>query len=169
MKITGSITGHRIEALFHEKIHLYRDLLDVLKQEAESITAINVDALWKISDKKHRIASKIEDVRRMILDQLTKASIPHDMDTTTFQTVKILSLLPKEIGEPLGKAQVTLVSLKKDIQSRLVENKRFVGEYLAVLDELIGIITDAGNPEPIYGKRQRPEKSTTNLFFRREV
>ena len=78
----------------------------------------------------------------MILDQLTKVSIPHDMDTTTFQTAKILSLLPKEIGEPLGKAQVTLVSLKKDIQSRLVENKRFVGEYLAVLDELIGIISD---------------------------
>ena len=43
MKMTGS----KIETLFHEKILLYRDLLDVLKQEAESITAINVEACPK--------------------------------------------------------------------------------------------------------------------------
>jgi hypothetical protein len=165
MKMIGS----KIETLFHEKILLYRDLLECLKQEAESITAINVEALWKISDKKQRIASKIEGVRGMILDQMAEASIHHDMDTTTFQTAKILSLLPKEIREPLGMAQLTLVALKNDIQNRLDENKRFLGEYLAVLDELIGIITDAGNPEPIYKKRPCPEKSTANLILHREV
>ena len=165
MKIPGST----IETLYHKKILLYQDLLDVLNQEKESIKEIDVDILWKISDEKQKITSKIECVRQKILDELTKISIPHGMDISTFQTAKILSLLPNKITERLRKAHVTLVSLKTEVQVRLDENKHFVGEYLAVLDELIGIITDAGDSKPIYGKSRYPEKMTTNLFLHREV
>ncbi|MBW1698327.1 MAG: flagellar export chaperone FlgN [Deltaproteobacteria bacterium] len=161
--------GSTIETLFHEKILLYRDLLETLKQEKESIFKIDVDALWRISDKKQRIASEIEGVRRKILDQLAKASIPHGMDVTTFQVGKILSVLPDTLSQRLRKAHVTLVSLKNEVQNRLEENKGYVGEYLSVLDELIGIITDAGTPKPVYGKNRCPEALTTNLFLHKEV
>ncbi|MBW1960460.1 MAG: flagellar export chaperone FlgN [Deltaproteobacteria bacterium] len=161
--------GSTIETLFHEKILLYRDLLETLKQEKESIFKIDVDALWRISDKKQRIASEIKGARQKILDELTKASIPHGMDIATFQAGEILSVVPSTLSQRLRKVHVILVSLKNEIQNRLEENKEYVGEYLSVLDELIGIITDAGTPKPVYGKNRCPEALTTNLFIHREV
>ena len=165
MKIQGS----KIEKIFHKKILLYQDLLDVLNQERDSIKDIDVDTLWKISDEKREITSKIEVLRQEIFDELTRLSIPHGMDISTFKTAEILSLLPNDIVERLRKAHLALVSLKAEVQMRLGENKRFVGEYLSVLDELIGIITDAGEPKPTYGKSRCPEKLTTHLFLHREV
>ena len=62
--------GLTIETLFHEKILLYGDLLDVLEQEKKSITEIDIEGLWEISEKKQQIASKIEDIRKKIVHTL---------------------------------------------------------------------------------------------------
>jgi hypothetical protein len=164
-----NVPGLTIEALFHEKILLYRDLIEILKREKESIVNIDVDALWKISDKKQRIASNLEGIRRKILDRLTEASLPHDMDTVTFQTGKILSLLPIDMRNRIRQAHVTLVSLENDARKRLEENSAFVGEYLAVLDELIGIVTDTGSPKPVYGKSRCPQRTAANLLVHRKA
>jgi len=51
----------------------------------------------------------------------------------------------------------------------LSENKRFVGEYLNVLDELIGVITDSGNPGEIYGKDRCSGRLSSQLLLHREV
>ena len=159
----------KIETLFHDKILLYNDLLEVLDWEKKSILNLDVDALWKISDQKKKLSIKIEAVRQSILNVLTDASIPHDMDLVSFQTSKVLGMMPEPIRERLGKAHVTLVSLKNEIRGRLEENKRFVGEYLDVLDELIGIITGNGSTGPIYGRRPHPEKFNTNLLLHKAV
>ena len=161
--------GSSIERLFHEKILLYQDLLDVLEQEKKAIMDIDLDALWKISDKKQKTALKLEAVRSNILDTLTRASISHDMDAASFQPSKILPLLPEKTAERLQKVNVTLVALKNDIQGLLTENKRFVGEYLGVLDELIGIITNVEHSKPVYGKNTHPQNMATNVFLHREV
>lgn len=158
-----------MEALFHKKIMLYGDLSDILKQEKKSIMEIDIDSLWKISEEKQKIASDIDGVRRSILDALTEASIPHDMDVASFQISRILAVLPKGIGERLNKAYVTLLALKDEVQGFLEENKRFVREYLEVLDDLIGIITDVGGPEPVYDKSRYPVKTATNLLLHQEV
>ena len=44
-----------------------------------------------------------------------------------------------------------------------------MGEYLSVLDELIGIITDSASQKPVYGKDRHPAKTGTNLLLHREV
>ena len=58
--------GLTIETLFHEKILLYGELLDVLEQEKKSITEIDIESLWEISEKKQQIALRIENIRKMI-------------------------------------------------------------------------------------------------------
>ena len=163
------IQGLKIENMYHKKILLYQDLLDVLNQERQSIKEIDVDMLWKVSDKKQEITNKIGDLRQTILDEITGFSTSHGMDISTFKTAEILSLLPNDLADRLRKAHLTLVSLKAEVKMRLDENKKSVGEYLEVLDELIGIITDAGEPKPLYGKTRCPEKMTTHLFLHREV
>jgi len=165
MKMAGS----NIASLFYEKIRLYRDLLDVLDQEKKSIIAIDLDGLWRISDQKKKIAENIAAVRRRMMDLLRTAGMGDDMDTPTFQTSTILSLVPDGVREPVRKCQITLVALKNEIRLRLEENKRYVGEYLTVLDDLIGVITGAASPKPIYGRRRVPEKAPAYLFLNREV
>ena len=163
------LPGLTIENLLHEKVLLYRDLLDILEQEKKSIQEIDIDSLWKISRRKQEIASEIETARGKILDALKHASISHDMDMESFEIPKILAALPEDVNERLRKVNVTLLSIKDDIQGLLRENKQFVGEYLNVLDELIGIITDSGSREPVYGRDRHPAKTGANLLLHREV
>ena len=161
--------GLTIETLFHEKILLYRDLLDVLEQEKKSITEIDIEGLWEISEKKQQIASKIEDIRKKIIHTLKDASPSPDVDEDKFEISRILSVVPSEIAERLKKVHVTLVSLKNNIQVLLSENKRFVGDYLNVLDDLIGVITDSGSPGEIYGKDRCSGRLNSQLLLHREV
>jgi len=161
--------GLTIETQFHEKILLYRDLLDVLEQEKKSITEIDIESLWEISEKKQRIASKIENIRKKIVHTLKDSSPSPDVDEDRFELSRIMSVVPSEIAERLKKAHVTLVSLKNNIQVLLSENKRFVGEYLNVLDELIGIITDSGKPNQVYGKDRYAGRLAAPMFLHREV
>ena len=165
--------GLTIKTLFHEKIMLYRDLLDVLELEKKSITEIDIESLWEISNRKQQIASKIETIRNKILHSLKDAPASFDMHENDlndpYDISKILSVVPSEIAQGLKQAHLTLISLKNDVQVFLSENKRFVGEYLSVLDELIGIITDSGNPGEVYGKDRYSGKLNANLILHREV
>lgn len=161
--------GLTIETLFHEKILLYRDLLDILEQEKKSITEIEIEQLWEISEKKKKIASQIENTNQKIIDTLKEASLPLDADEDQFDVSQILAAVPTEVSERLRKAHMTLISMKNDVQAVLSANKRYVGEYLSVLDELIGIITDSGKPNQVYGKDRYAGRLAAPLLLHREV
>ena len=161
--------GLSIETLFQEKILLYRDLLDVLEQEKKSITEIDIEDLWEISEKKQQIAAKIENIRKETVHILRSANPSLTSENDEFEISQILSVVSPETAERLKKSHVTLISLKDRIQVLLSQNKRFVGEYLNVLDELIGIITDTGNSGEIYGKNRYSGKFDSHLLLHREV
>ena len=162
-------SGLTIQSLYQEKIVLYQDLLDALEMERKSIIDIDVDALWKISEQKGRIARKIEKKQQQILEQLEDLPVQYGMDISSLDAQKILDLLPKEIKVRLRKVRVTLGTLEKEIRVRLKENKGYVGEYLTVLDEIIGVVTDTGKQNPVYNRGRRAGKPATHLFLHREV
>ena len=161
--------GLTIETLFHEKILLYGELLDVLEQEKKSITEIDIESLWRISERKQQLASKIDGIRKKIIRTLKDAAPSSEVNEDRFEISQILPMVPSDIGERLKKVQVTLITLKNHIQVLLSENKRFVGEYLNVLDELIGIITDTGRSGETYGKDRYTGKLNSHLLLHREV
>jgi len=163
------VSGLTIESLYQEKIILYQDLLDALETERKSIINIDVDALWEISEKKSRIARKIEKKQQQILVQLKGMPVRYGMYISSIDAQKILDLLPNEIKERLKKVKVTLGTLKKEIQVRLKENKGYVGEYLTVLDEIIGVVADTGKQNPVYNRGRRAGNPATHLFLHREV
>lgn len=163
------VSGLTIESLYQEKIVLYQDLLDALEMERKSIIDIDVDALWKVSEQKSRIARKIEKKQQQILVQLKDLPVRNGMDISSIDAQKIPDLLPNEIKERLNKVKVTLGTLKKEIQVRLKENKGYVGEYLTVLDEIIGVVTDTGKQNPVYNRGRRAGNPATHLLLHREV
>ena len=51
-----------IEDMLNEKFALYKQLNALLKEEREFIVNIDVDSLWKSSEKKRKITQKIQGV-----------------------------------------------------------------------------------------------------------
>ncbi|MCF8067760.1 MAG: flagellar protein FlgN [Desulfobacterales bacterium] len=160
----------RIEKSFHRKILLYQDLLEVLKQERKNIMASDVDSLWQLSNSKQEIAAKIEEIRKEILNALSETAVDHDMDITSFRSSRVLSLLPGDAADRLRGVHVSLNIIKDEVQTMAGENRNFIEEYLKILDDLIGVIANAGQNQPTsdYGW-QGPEKSKANLLLHKEV
>ena len=141
-----------INALYLQKIELYEALADLFEQERKSLESTDLDAMWKFSDQKQRISTRLVQIRNDILTALTRAGISHDMNASTFHTPTVISLVPKEPGQVLQKIHISLVMIKNKVHSLSQENKKFVTDYLGILDELIGIITNAANTPPVYDK-----------------
>jgi flagellar biosynthesis/type III secretory pathway chaperone len=158
-----------LEDLFHEKIMLYQELVECLKQERALLIKTDMDALWEISAKKQSLVSEIEGVRRKILDTLPPCSIDHTMDVSTFSPATVLSVVSHEQRAQLRKAYLALVNLKAETRQRSLENKTLVEQSLEFLDELIGIIANTDG-KPVYGNGGSLARGGhANLFLSREV
>ncbi len=161
----------RLEEIFENKIMLYQDLSIILEKEKECLPAGDVEALWSLSDKKHSIITQIAEQRMKTLSILCEAGISHDMNSTTFKLSRLLDLLPPDATLRLRQYNVPLMKIKDQINFMARENRRFVEEYLEVLDDMIGIITNAGKSAQVYGNDRNNEakKEKTNLFIHQEV
>lgn len=164
------ITIDHLTKLLEEKIDTYNQLTAVLAQEKTSLENADVDALWKFSEEKQRLATRIAELRTAILSYSKDIGIIHNMNESSFRMATLANLAPKPIARVLHRYHADLISLKKTVQSLSEENKRFVQDYLNILDELLGIITNAGKPAPLYDNRSYCKNSSqTNLFVSREA
>ncbi len=160
----------KIEKLFQEKIFLYQDLIECLNSERKSLMNADIDFLWKLSDKKQVISVEIEKARSKILDVLDDISADHGMDISTFNVAKVLSHIKSDVVIRLRKLEVTLNISKKNVHALAGQNRAYVEEYLAVIDELVGIISNVEGAKGIYSKNSCPEiKSKTSMLFHKEV
>ena len=159
-----------LKNLFYEKIMLYRDLVECLRRERELLVRTDVDALWEVSDSKQSIGARIGAVRGKILKALSEAAIDHDMDSSSFRLSTVLSLIPSRDRVGFKKPYMSLVNLKSEIRQRSQENKLFIEQSLAFLDELITIIANTDEAQPLYDKGGcLNSKGHHNLLLQREV
>ena len=159
-----------LKNLFYEKIMLYRDLLECLKRERELLVRTDVDALWEVSDRKQAIGARIGAVRGEILKALAGAGIDHDMDSASFRLSTVLSLISSRERMGFKKPYMALVSLKNEIRQRSQENKLFIEQSLAFLDELITVIANTDKAAPLYDKGGcLNNKGHHHLLLHREV
>jgi flagellar biosynthesis/type III secretory pathway chaperone len=155
-----------IETLFHEKLMLYRELVEILNEEKERIIHADTDALWRVSEKKQAIAGHIEDIRGRILDALSGQGIHHDMNGLNYQASKVMSLLPQEQRKRLTSAHVSLISIKKEINSISGDNKQYIESYLSMLDDLIAVLTGGGNSPPTYSNNRKAATAGPSVLHR---
>ncbi len=159
-----------LENLFYDKILLYQELVECLKEEREYLTEADMDILWEVSAKKQDIVLRIETIREKIIEMLSGVCIDHGMDLSSFSLSEALSFVPAQYRLQLRKLYLTLANLKEETRQRSLENKNFVKKSLDFLDELLGILTNASKDGTLYdGQGSLSGKSATNLLLHREV
>jgi flagellar biosynthesis/type III secretory pathway chaperone len=160
--------GKQIEALLHDKIMLYQDLKGALVKEKQILTDANVDALWAVSDQKQVLAARVDAKRREILAVLKDHHVPNDMTVSRFSVAEVIALLPEIEARVLGPVKMTIDSLKTEIHAMAADNKRFVEQYLSVLDDLMGILTGTDHTGVYHRNRPRPT-GPVNRMLHKEV
>ncbi|RJP76124.1 MAG: hypothetical protein C4522_19370 [Desulfobacteraceae bacterium] len=159
-----------LETLYYQKLERYEELAEVFTRERKILESADLEAMWRCSEEKQKISSQIIKIRQDILILLDQAGIGHHMNETTFHTPAILSLLPKQQSRTLRKIHVSTIMIKNRVHALLEENKKFITDYLGILDELIGIITNAGKQEPLYDHhRYCHGGKKNNLLLHKEV
>lgn len=130
-KIADEMSG-----LLEQTLGLYQDLKSVLVTEKSYIERMDVKNLWATTDKKKRLVSDIEGVISKMLAQAKQHAIHLDMSVHTFKVREAISALPlrMKVKSQLKALGRQIDDCKKEITLLAYENKRFITEYLTVID-----------------------------------
>ncbi len=158
-----------VASLFQEKLMHYQELVAVLTEERKWIANANVDELWRMSDAKTTIARKIDQLRARLLEIFTEAGIDHNMIPETFNTSKIVSLLPGSLRKELAGTLLSLGIVKEEVRSLSRDNKQYIETYLTMLDDLMSVLTGRSQTPAMYGSQQNQKRSDGARLFHQEV
>ena len=139
-----------METLLTEKLQLYRRLNQLLIDERQAIVNIDVDTLWENAEKKKELAGNIRQLRRQILDLVSQESGFTDMTEASFSLAYLIRTLPisSEDRALLRKLTRCLDDEKNQLAQSASDNKKYVDEYLSVIDEIMGAAVDnSGNTQ----------------------
>ncbi len=158
-----------VAPLFQEKLMLYKELADVLAKEKQWIVNADVDELWRVSDAKRAIASKIDVIRTRILRMFTEAGIEHKMIPETFQNSRVISFLPAALRKQLSGTLLSLGIVKQEVRSLSRENKQYIESYLSMLDDLMSVLTGREAVPAAYGSQGKSSGANSPKVFHQEV
>jgi flagellar biosynthesis/type III secretory pathway chaperone len=161
--------GSTLAILFEEKRLLYDELISVLKTERKWIVSAKTEQLWQVSGKKQQIVSMIEALRERILETLTADGVFHDMTVATFRPSRVMALVPVETRKSLIQLQHALNLAKEEIRARSRENVAFIEDYLATLDDLLGIFMQKNDGGAFYDRHRHVEHNRTRSLLHQEV
>ncbi len=133
-----------IEKMLNEKLSLYRQMNDLLKEEREFIANIDVDSLWKSAEQKKQIGRDIEKIRYDILSCLTEKLGFSDMDIRSFSVSHLIRTLPisNENKKRFRQMKLAIEAEKNELQQAAQDNKKYVREYLLVIDDIMSVAVD---------------------------
>ena len=140
----------KIEKYLYEKLDLYQGLNRLLTDERQAIVNIDVETLWKNSDIKKELAEKIQTIRRKLLELVRKTYGVDDMDTRLFSLSHFFRMvpIPKEDKQRLRKIKLAIENEKNQLAQTAEDNKKYVDEYLSVIDEIMATAVDnSGNAQ----------------------
>jgi flagellar biosynthesis/type III secretory pathway chaperone len=174
-KITGGINMENftldIEKLLKEKLDFYHQLNVILKKERKFIVNIDVDSLWKSSEQKREITQKIQALREKILYYIEEAFGTSDMDIRSFSVSYLIRTLPlpKQLRINLGKIKIAIVNEKNELAQVAFENKKYVQEYLLVIDDIMSVAVDNSGQTQYDLSGELPGTKTPNCLIHAEV
>lgn len=138
-----------MEKLLQKKLVLYKELKKIVEQEKKHIVDMNVDSLWKITDRKKQLVSEIVQIREQILSFLKEKKFLLDMEVNTFSLSQIINCLPfsVKIKSDFKEIKIKIEIIKEELTGLASENKRYTNEYLAVIKGIFATIRDTGNED----------------------
>jgi hypothetical protein len=149
-----------IKKFLDDKKSLYLRLLSALEEEREILKRSDLDALWKMNDKKNEIASDIESARKNIIKVFTGSGIKNKLTVKNFDFDEFLTLIEGEDDyKDLLKSSMELKVIKTNVYNAQSVNRQFVDEYLQMLEELVSVIANNGFNRTYSRKNAYPAKS----------
>ncbi|MCD4722830.1 MAG: flagellar export chaperone FlgN [Desulfobacula sp.] len=160
-----------IEDMLNEKLDLYKQLNAQLKQERKFIVDIDVDSLWKSSEKKKKITKEIQALRGKILYHLDEMFCTNDMDIRSFSVSYLIRTIPapKELKTKFRKIKLAIENEKKELAQVALENKKYVTEYLSVIDDVMSIAVDNSKQAQYDLSGAMPGSKNPNCLIHAEV
>lgn len=161
----------KIKNMCREKLVLYKELQDIFEQEKNYIVDMDVDSLWKMTDRKKQLALKIEEIREKIFCLLEENNVPLNSELKFFNLSHVIHCLPfsLKIKSDLKKIKIDLDIVKKQLASLTSENKRYAGEYLSVIDGVFATLISSETKEQYNNTGTMLKDKTEKYFIRAEV
>ncbi|WP_022664686.1 flagellar export chaperone FlgN [Desulfospira joergensenii] len=143
-KIAGTISD-----LFEEELGLYQTLQSVIEQEKAYVIDMDIDGLWASVDRKRELLEAIEKIRERI-----RSLSPDTGGGKGLSTSKIVKNLPLKIAEKsrLKTLGLAVDTCKKEITRLARENKKYITEYLSVIDGIFSTVVNLKNKDQ-YGNQ----------------
>ncbi|WDP87260.1 MAG: hypothetical protein HUN05_20785 [Desulfobacter sp.] len=136
-KIADDMSG-----LLNETLGFYKELKVLLEAEKKYITDMDVQKLWDSTDRKKQIVESIESMIARILDRVKTYVSDFEMDVRSFRVREVVAVLPLKMRIKSGLKTIGLKidGLKHEIGLMANENKRYILEYLSVIDGVFSTI-----------------------------
>jgi len=142
--------------VYSRRISLFQDLLKCMARERENLINRDIKGIWSSLEEKQSILDSIEETRDPLNVISERERIIHDYRQEDRHKIMELSM--------------TLAGLKQEIRARVAENISFINETLDFFNEIISVMTKAGdesfNPYGPYGNPRRTQRS---MMYQGEV
>ena len=130
---------NEIECFLSKKLSLYKELNSVLEKERNIIVNMDIDSLWKSAEEKKKLTEDIQKIREKILCILSEHKGFEDIDINSFSVSYLINTIcvPKQCKKGFKKIKRQLEQEKQKLTNIAIENKKYVQEYLSVIDDII--------------------------------
>ena len=143
-----------MSGLLQETLERYRELKVLLETEKKYVTDMDVQSLWTSTERKKALARAIEDLIRRILGRAKNYTAHSKMDVRSFRVGDVVSDLPlkMEMKSKFKSLGLEIDTIKREIDLLARENKRYIHQYLSVIDGIFATINQRPN-ENHYSKQ----------------
>lgn len=139
--------------LFEETLDLYQDLKGLLGDEKKYIMEMDVKNLWAATEEKKSLALSIETQLARILERAKAYSSHLAMEVGSFKGREVVEALPLSIHHKfqLKKTLENIDACKEEIFVTAKGNKRYISEYLLVIDGIFSTVVGTSGQEQYSG------------------
>ena len=162
--MSKNIDQQALETLFQNKIMLYYDLRECLRNEQTYLIQLDLNRLWDVSRQKESLCAKLTALRQEIMVVLQ--CNPSDPFPKLVDLMLLLSTEDKTVFQGL---YYRLAELRSEVEALRKENMHYVNDSLQFIDEIIAVISGAAGHRSTYDRRCQFKKGANPLLLRREV
>lgn len=163
--------AYELENLFIEKLSVYKKMKTAFETEKTYLVDMDVDALWKMTDRKNQLAADIREIRERILSLFKVSQMGLDMSVEAFHSGDVIDRVPASLNiKPnLKNINVKLNTIKEELVELAALNKHYVNEHLTIINGIFSTITGSKNREQYTYSGVLSEDKAAKNIIRAEV
>lgn len=140
-------------SLFEDTLDLYKDLKGLVRDEKEHIIEMDVKKLWAATEAKKSLALSIETLLTRIVERANVHCTSFTMEAASFNGREMVDALPLSAVHKfqLKKTLGSIDACREEVSVMANENKRYISEYLLVIDGIFSTVVGSSGQEQYSG------------------